>query len=277
VSLTEVRVPQLAAVGDNCIDRLRYATDGRLVRLVGGNALNVAIQARRAGIEAAYFGAIGPDEDGDLVRRALEREGVNVSGLVVRPGNTSITQIEVRSDGERIMAHEDFGVCQGYAPEPEALACIRRADHVHLGWFDDGGALRQQLASEGQSVSQDLTVNADPRNLGVEGLAIAFGSHPGAIDDAERLGREWLAQGARMAVITRGAEGASVISAENVWHIPAERVDPVDTTGAGDSFIAGFLAAWLRGAEPDLAARAGARLARLTCLHEGGFPQNIKV
>ncbi len=64
-----------------------------------------------------------------------------------------------------------------------------------------------------------------------------------------------------------------MIAAERMWHVPAERVDPVDTTGAGDSFIAGFLAAWLRGAAPDAAARAGAHRARLTCLPEGGFPQ----
>ncbi|EYD75558.1 putative sugar kinase protein [Rubellimicrobium mesophilum DSM 19309] len=234
----------------------------------------MAVQARRAGVAAAYFGAVGPDDDGDLVRRSLEQEGVDVGGLVVRPGNTSVTQIEVRRDGERVLAHEDFGVCRGYAPDAQMLSRLIQADHVHLGWLDDGGALRRRLALEGRSVSQDLTVNADPRNLGVEGLTIAFGSHPGTADDAERLGREWLGQGARMAVVTRGADGAAVIAAEGRWHIPAERVDPVDTTGAGDSFIAGFIAAWLRGAPPEAAARSGARQARLTCLHEGGFPQH---
>ncbi len=266
-------MPRLAAIGDNCIDRLRYALDGRVVRLVGGNAVNVAVQARRAGVDAAYFGAVGLDDDGDLVRRTLEHEGVDVGGLVVRPGSTSVTQIEVRRDGERVMAHEDFGVCRGYAPDAQMLSRLRQADHVHLGWLDDGGALRRLLSDEGRSVSQDLTVNTDPRNLGVGGLTIAFGSHPGIADDAEQLGREWLHQGAKLAVVTRGAEGAAVIAAEGMWHVPAERVDPVDTTGAGDSFIAGFLAAWLRGAAPDAAARAGAHRARLTCLHEGGFPQ----
>ena len=266
-------MPLLAAVGDNCIDHIVHARDGREVRLVGGNALNVAVQARRAGLGASYFGAVGADEDGARVRRALRREGVDDEGLVVRPGVTSVTRIDVRPDGERIIAAEDFGVCRGYAPGPGDMAVLLRADHVHLGWIDDAGALRERLAAEGRSVSQDLSVNADPASLGVEGLAIAFGSCPGPVGLAEALARDWLARGARMAVVTRGAEGALVFAGQGRWEIAAEPVDPVDTTGAGDAFIAGFLAAWLHGAAPDAAGAAGARRARDACLHAGGFPQ----
>ena len=160
---------------------------------------------------------------------------------MIRPGATSVTEIEVARDGERRLVREDFEVCRGYAPSPADLDRILTADHVHIGWLDDGGALRRLLAGQGRSVSQDLSVNADPGDLGVEGLSIAFGSLPGLPGPAEALGRRWLAQGARMAGVTRGKDGSTVVSPTEAWHIPAEPVDPVDTTGAGDGFIAAFL------------------------------------
>ena len=263
---------RLATGGDNCIDVLRYAADGRLARWVGGNAVNVAVQAAHAGAEVEYFGAVGADEDGRLTLKVLAAQGVRTEAVVVRSGPTSITEINVTPEGERIIAHEDFGVCRGYAPSPRDLKRILQADHVHIGWLDDGGELRRALAAEGRSVSQDLSVNAEPRNLEAAGLTIAFGSLAGPPGPAEVLAREWLAAGAAMAVVTRGAEGATVANASGLWHIPAEPVEPVDTTGAGDSFIAAFLLARLKGASPSESALEGVRAARLTCLHEGGFP-----
>ncbi len=260
-------------MGDNCIDVLRYAADGRTVRRIGGNAVNVAVQAARAGAVAEYFGAVGADEDGRLTLAVLAAQGVGIEGVVVRPGATSITEIDVTPEGERILSREDFGACRGYSPSSADLGRILSADHVHIGWLDDGGALRRALAAQGRSVSQDLSVNADPRNLGVEGLSVCFGSLAGPPGPAEALARGWLAQGAAMAVVTRGAGGATVVCREGVWHVPAEPVEPVDTTGAGDSFIAAFLLARIGGASPEQAARAGVRAAGLTCLHEGGFPQ----
>jgi fructoselysine 6-kinase len=265
--------PRLATVGDNCIDVLRYA-DGRVVRRLGGNAVNVAVQAVRAGAEVEYFGAVGDDVNGQFTLSVLAAQGVDIDGAVVRSAPTSVTEIDVRPDGERILAREDFGACRGYVPLPSDLERILRADHVHIGWLDDGGALRRALAQRGRPVSQDLSVNAHSRDLGVEGLTIAFGSLAGPPAPAEALARDWLARGVAVAVVTRGPEGATVVTREGVWHVPAEPVEPVDTTGAGDSFIAAFLLARLGGAAPEQAARAGVRAARLTCLHEGGFPQD---
>lgn len=265
--------PRLAAVGDNCIDVLRYAADGRVVRRVGGNAVNVAVQAARVGADVEYFGAVGADEDGRLTLAVLAAQGVGTGGVSVRPGPTSVTEIDVLPDGERIISREDFGVCGGYAPSSADVERLLVADHVHIGWLDDDGALRRELTARGQSVSQDLSVNADPRHLGVEGLTVAFGSLAGSPEPAEALARDWLARGATMAVVTRGPSGAMVVNRQNMWHIPVEAVEPLDTTGAGDSFIAAFLLASLNGAPAEQAARAGVRAARLTCLHEGGFPQ----
>jgi fructoselysine 6-kinase len=198
---------------------------------------------------------------------------VDVAGLVMRSGRTAVTRILVGADGERSILYEDFGTCRGYGPSPTEVERIAGFDHVHLGWIDDGGALRRALAARGVSVSQDLSVNARPQDLGSDGLAIAFGSRDGHVEAAIDLAHGFLAGGARLAVVTRGADGVVIASADQVWRVSAEPVVALDTTGAGDAFAAGFLSAWLRGHPPDVAGRSGSGLARLACLHAGGFPQ----
>ncbi len=261
---------RLAAVGDNCVDRL--APSGRA--LIGGNAVNVAVQWARLGHEAHYFGAVGPDAEGRLTRATLAKQGVEVARLVTRGSHTAFTEIEIAPDGERHMRAEDFGACAGYRPLAGDLRLLAGMDHVHIGWLDDGGAVRRALAAVGVSVSQDISVNARPEDLGVEGLALVFLSSEGDHAQARALAAALRRRGARDVVVTRGAAGSSVFVGDTDAAIPAASVAVCDTTGAGDSYIAGFLAALIGGAAPEAAGRRGAALAALTCRHEGGFPQD---
>jgi len=261
---------RIAAVGDNCIDKFLPPLGEALV---GGNAVNVAVQLSKLGHNAFYFGAVGPDVDGERTRAALIENGVGVAHIQDRPGKTAHTDIEVQPSGERVFLFEDFGVCAGYRPSDADLAVLKAMDHVHIGWLDDGGALRRALASSGVSVSQDISVNADPANLGIEGLAIAFGSV--GEDDAasEAMIDRFLSAGVRVAVVTRGAKGSVAATLEERAETGIRHVDVVDTTGAGDSFIAGFLSVHIAGGSLQEAVEAGRDRAALACSHVGGFPQ----
>ncbi len=260
---------RLAAVGDNCVDR--FSPSGRW--LIGGNAVNVAVQWSRLGHRASYFGAVGTDEDGERTKTVMAAQGVDLAGLVTRKTNTAFTLIDVTADGERHMRAENFGACAGYEPDAADIERLLAMDHVHIGWLDDGGRLRRRLAEAGVSLSQDISVNARPENLGVAGLRIAFVSGDGDHDAARAQALRLRAEGARDVVVTRGAAGSSVFLGNVDIEVPAEKIVPVDTTGAGDSYIAGFLAALIGGRMPQEAAEAGAALAARTCLHDGGFPQ----
>jgi fructoselysine 6-kinase len=79
--------------------------------------------------------------------------------------------------------------------------------------------------------------------------------------------------GAALAVVTCGAAGSRAYDGETWWSQPALPTDPVDTTGAGDSFIAGFLEARTVGASVGAALLRGAQQAAQTCTHLGGWPQ----
>ncbi|MCO4319427.1 PfkB family carbohydrate kinase [Phyllobacterium sp. 21LDTY02-6] len=261
---------QFAAVGDNCVDR--FQTPVREA-FAGGNAVNVAVQLTALGCPTAYFGAIGDDADGRHIVDALSANSVNTDHVAIRPAVTAFTDIDITEAGERVFVVEEFGACRGYAPEPDELPVLVQMRHVHIGWLDDGGALRQALAQSGTSVSQDVSVNADPRNLDVTGLGIVFAS-AGSPDEARHMAAEFHRRGAALAVVTMGALGSLASDGKEIVQIGIKPVDVVDTTGAGDSFIAGFIAARSReGGNLRVWLEAGRDAAAATCTHLGGFRQ----
>jgi fructoselysine 6-kinase len=105
------------------------------------------------------------------------------------------------------------------------------------------------------------------------GLSIAFLSVDCSRDEAGAVLRQTLDAGAALAVVTMGSRG-SIASDNRSWvSADAQFVNPVDTTGAGDTFIAGFIDARMKGLELQSSLEAGAAAAAETCLHYGGFPQ----
>lgn len=261
----------IATVGDNCIDRYLPPVDRELV---GGNAVNVAVNLRRLGHRTSYFGAVGDDTEGMRVQAVLSHIGVDLASLrTVAAGRTSLTVIATGADGDRHFVHEDFGVCRGYRPDAEELARLKTMRHVHIGWLDDEGATKRALAQAGISVSQDLSVNAEPASISPADLTIAFMSCDGDDAQAHDLARAVMAQGARLAVILRGARGSLALAGGDVSTGAALPVAVSDTTGAGDSFIAGFLAAHLAGKSIGACLASGHQEAASTCQIFGGFAQ----
>ena len=260
----------VATVGDNCIDRYGPPLD---FSTVGGNAVNVAIQLASLGGRTAYFGAVGDDADGRRVVSALRSRNVDVDHVITRRMVTAFTNIEFDAGGERVFAFEEFGACQGYAPTAPEVAVLSRLRHVHLGWLDDSGAVKRTLAAAGVTVSQDLSVNAAARDLQPDGLSIAFLSMDGSRAEAEALLRRTLDAGVRSAVVMMGHRGSMASDGRTWAFADAQPVEPVDTTGAGDTFIAAFLTAQMAGRDLQASLEAARLAAAVTCLHYGGFPQ----
>lgn len=262
--------PSFAVVGDNCIDRFLPPVGDSLV---GGNAVNVAVQLARLGCRVEYFGAVGDDAAGEAVARALRDNGVGTGWLRRAAGEaTARTDIETLPGGDRRFVFESFGACLGYRPGPAEIARLRHMSHVHVGWLRGAVQLRQALAGSGVVLSQDLSVNNRAEDLVPTGLAIAFTSSTPESADAEsdRL----LSEGAKLAVVTLGASGSLVNEAGKIRRAPAVPVPVTDTTGAGDAFIAGFLDAHAKHLTLQECLQQGTRLGGLACGHRGGFPQH---
>lgn len=256
---------EVAAVGDNCIDR--YLAPVGLATM-GGNAVNVAVHLQRLGLRSAYFGAVGSDDDGGRMLDCFKDNGLNTDHVQVKQGVTAYTNLDIDESGDRIIAFEDFGVCRAYQPSASDIKALLSMRHVHIGWLNDGGDLKRRLRSAGVSVSQDITVNP-----GAEGLTIAFGSAGLDPDAAIYIANGYLAQGAALAVVTRGAMGSIATDGIIMAEAGILPVEVTDTTGAGDTFVAGFIAQRLSGGDLQQCLRAGRDAAANTCTHFGGFPQ----
>lgn len=261
--------PLMIAVGDNCLDA--YLTRNQLA--VGGNALNVAVQWRERGLHARYMGVVGPDAEGDTILAAIAAAGLDPADCERRPGHTAVTLLQDRQ-GDRRFLLEDLGVGLQYVPDPDRMATLAQADWVHLGTNSAQGLLRR-LLDAGLRFSVDVSTAHTTLDLADVSLVFASGPEDGAVPVAP-LVEAFLANGAKRAVVTCGRRGAFYHDGSSLHQVAAQPVAVVDTCGAGDSFIAAFLAdhmvAGLGAAEA--LARATAAAAA-TCLHEGGFPQTL--
>lgn len=259
---------ELIAVGDNCLDV--YLSKDHMA--VGGNALNVAVQWHRQGLTARYFGVVGKDAEGDIILAALEQAGLDPAGVERRDGSTAVTLL-LEQGGDRRFLLEDLGVGLGYVPEPSRKARMLAADWVHLG-TNTAAALIEELARFGRPFSVDVSTQHDA--LPLVGVRLVFASGPEQDDvPVEPILQAFRERGAQRTIMTCGSRGAYLDDGVTVRHVAARAVEPVDTCGAGDSFIASFLAAWLTGRSDEDALLAATGAAAATCLHEAGFPQPL--
>lgn len=255
------------AFSDNVVDCYR---DENLM-YPGGNCVNHAVFAQRCGADAAYAGAVSDDAAGRAIRAALMAEGVNVSRLRDLPGQTAYCVIELR-DGERAFAGANLGVSI-IAPEAEDLAMASAADALHTGRSSHIDAWIPAL-SRLTRISYDFATVRDAERIAPLAAHCFLASFSGgdlSFDEALELARTTRAAGAEWVLVTRGGEGALLAGPDGVVEAPAEKVVPVDTLGAGDTFIAATLVGLLRGEAPGEILSTAAREAARTCLAHGAF------
>ncbi|NDV49350.1 MULTISPECIES: PfkB family carbohydrate kinase [Salipiger] len=260
----------LITVGDNCLD---VYVDKNLMA-VGGNALNVAVQWARAGHPALYLGAIGNDPEGDIMFEQISRTGLSTDGIERRTGGTAVTLIRER-DGDRRFLLEDLGVGECYEPIPESYAALQQAGWVHLGTHSSPRLVNRLVAD---AIPFSIDISTERTGFSLAGVSIVFASGPE--DKAQPVSPildRLHADGAETVVLTCGPRGAFFSKGGLRRSAPAHPVQVVDTCGAGDSFIARFLADFaVAGLDPEIAMAAATEAAALTCQHAGGFPQPLR-
>ena len=253
------RVPRVAALGDSCADV--YPRLG--VRYPTGNAVDVAVHLRRLGVPVALISAAGDDEAGREMREALEGEGLDLSRFRTLPGATAVTRMDL--DGtDRVHGEYDEGVLADLVFSEEDVAFAASFDLVHTAFWGRADSCLEALRRGGARVSFDYaTKREDPlvvRTL--PSVDYAFFSHaPGRDEDIEAFLRETVARGPRIAVATFGAGGSLAFDGEGFRSFGIFETRAVNTVGAGDAFIAGFLATLLRGGDVTACLEEGARIA----------------
>ncbi|MFI9836511.1 carbohydrate kinase family protein [Nonomuraea sp. NPDC051941] len=260
------------------IDHIPEGQDTVLVEQIrltaAGAAAGTAVDLVKLGNPVITMGAAGDDELGDFLVAVLAKRGVDVSRLVRRAGEqTAASILPIRLDGGRPSFHvPGANLSVTYADlDPDVLRGVRA---IHLGGMDvtfglgDPAffALLDEVRASGTVITMDL-LSEMPDLLG---MARAFLPHvdyvlpnesqallmTGASDVGEAA-RALLADGPRGVLVTLGAAGSLVVTAEGAETVPALKVDVSDTTGCGDAYCAGFLTGLLHGQDVLTAARWG--------------------
>ena len=258
------------------IESIPAGSDGQLVETIrmspAGTAGGTAVVLARLGAEVRSFGAVGEDPAADTLLALLAREGVDVTGLVRKPDlQTSASVIPVRPNGDRPAWH-CIGANGAFTLDDLGPGALDGLTHVHLGGpeFLGGEAAGRLLADarqRGAVTSVDVLAPGDPDLLAWIADALPHVDYllpndeqvlgfTGATDLAEGA-RALVAAGAGCVAVTQGAEGALVVTADDVVEVPAYPIDVVDTTGCGDAFSAGFLRGLSLGRDPAGAAALG--------------------
>lgn len=264
---------RVLGIGDNVLDH--YVDQGKLYP--GGNAVNVAVYTAQLGaVGNEYIGIVGSDVQGDHLLTALEAEGVDVSLVRRAVGPTGSPQVALDEDGDRrFVASNRGGVQHGLRLRltEDDLAAVASADVVHTSVYSSVEDRLAELAAF-SPVSFDFSDEHGDEYVDQVCVHVKHAFFSGAgmeRHEVQELAARALRAGCSTAVVTLGADGAWVASADGGFVQESQRVRPVDTLGAGDGFISGFLVGLYAGSAVSEAAAAGAAAASRACGFNGAF------
>jgi fructoselysine 6-kinase len=265
----------LLGIGDSTVDI--YLSEG--MQYPGGNTVNVAVQARHCGMATSWLGCLGRDILGDLLWRSLAAEGVDVSHVRCIDGPNPWSRI--RHEGtDRIFAGSNPGVRDRYDLQPDDARFIAAHDVVHTSVHSGLDSSAGWLKASARVLSYDYSEHWERQGVAetFQHVDIAFLSTPRR-SEAECLDlRRWCASaGPGIVVATRGAAGAVALQGSEVATVPAAPAVVVDTLGAGDGLVAGFLAGVAEGRPLSECLARGAAQAACVCGHKGGFGHGIPI
>lgn len=261
----------------------KLANDIRLV--LGGSSSITAFNLAALGTKVGFVGVIGRDVFGDFIQQRLASAGVELKAL--RRDNTRRTGITVWFDENGRRSGMTYpGTIPLLRARDISIRQLELARHLHVGHY----FLLTHLHAEAPDLfarakRMDLTTsldcNYDPAekwNSRIEQVLrhtdIFFPNEQEALLLTGRRSVEAAARAlgklARIVAVKLGSEGVLVFHDGNSFHVPARKVRVVDTTGAGDSFNAGFLSQFLRGASVTVATNAGLAAAARCVARVGG-------
>ncbi|MEJ7708970.1 MAG: carbohydrate kinase family protein [Pyrinomonadaceae bacterium] len=239
-------------------------------REIGGGAAITACGTARLGLRTALLAVVGGDDDTWLVDK-LKLRGVNTDQLQRHPSEPTGLTVSVSTTEDRAF-FTYFGANQGL-PNLLSESSLRRevmsrARHVHLACAPEPALLidlTRELRASDVRVSVDVGwheawLKSSLSAQALQGVSLFMPNEreaeamTGETEPPEML-RAFARMGLHGVVLKLGANGAALLLNRQTYMCPAQRVDAVDTTGAGDCFDAGFIYGWSRGEAPETCLR----------------------
>ncbi len=259
------------------VDRLNWGASTWVETIgtsMGGNGANTCYAIARLGVPVRLVSVVGDDNYGDEMMAGLRSVGVDTRAVTRAWGASATTIVLVRSDGNRLFLHKP-GVCLHAPAEPvefspslvDGVSCYHLANPFALPAFRQYAAETMRRArAAGLMTSLDAAWDSQGRwlqDLGpcLPNVDLLFVNQEEAqmltgVQDPVEAARALHKAGARTVALKLGAKGCMVLSDGQEFSAPGFEIEVIDTTGAGDCFAGGFLAAVQRGLPLKEAARA---------------------
>ncbi|MDR2184985.1 MAG: carbohydrate kinase family protein [Treponema sp.] len=240
---------------------------GSFRKTLGSSTALCAANIAKMGLKVGFCGKVGNDEDGHFVLRELQARHVDTSFCKIDPFSETGITLGLNWGGDRALVTV-LGATSTFSAADFDPTVLKTAGHIHVGSFFLQAALRRDLpgifkTARGLGLTTSLDAGWDDTgtwDFGIRDLLphtdVFFPSETEALNvtgksSAEEAAAE-LAGLCRIAVIKRGSLGAYCVSNGRVWQTASyDDVPVVDTTGAGDSFNAGFIYGFVRGLPPE--------------------------
>jgi 2-dehydro-3-deoxygluconokinase len=289
---------KIACIGE-CMIEFSAARDGLFARGFGGDTLNTAVYLSRLGIDTTYVTALGDDALSEAMVAAWQAEGIYTQEVLRMPGRVpGLYMIERDARGERSFIYwRDRAPAREFFDRADdaGLERLSRFDWLYLSgislslYGETGRARLRELLVAARRRGGRIAFDGNYRPRGWNDAEVArraFNSVLPLVDlalptledeqalfgdaDATACLARLKAQGISEIVVKRGPLGCVIAASGRQVEIPPPHVvQPVDTTAAGDSFNAAYLAARIFGAAPEQAAQAGHRLASIVIMSPG--------
>jgi len=248
-----IRVPRIPLPGETI-------SGENLVTSAGGKGANQAAACANLGSQVTMIGAVGQDDFGRRMKEGLRKVGISVSFIQENPGVPSGTaMIMVDAAGENVIVLS-AGANSYVVIDRNAEELIRNAKILLLQLeiptdivfrsikiANDAGVPVLLNPAPAIALPNEIYSRIDYLIPNEIEASILSGVEVKDIASAEKAAGILLDRGVKTVIITLGANGAFLASGNNRHAIPAMKINPVDTTGAGDAFIGGFAAAIVEG------------------------------
>ena len=276
-----LRVPHAPAAGETLLGH-------SIAHIPGGKGANQAVSCAREGGRVGMIGCVGNDAHGQALRDALERDGIDTAALRTSPSEPTGTALILVEDGgqNRIVmipganaqAEIDqaalrqqlqgaaFLVTQFEIPMDQVARAISVAH--------EAGCKVLLNPSPVQPIAEPLWPRIDTLVVNEIEAEALCGQAADSPQEAALAGQALRAKGIARVVVTLGAGGAVAVDADGARHHPAPKVQAVDTTAAGDTFLGALAVALGEGQSFDEAVRLGIRAAAL-CIQQPGAQPSI--
>ena len=262
-------MPDIIALGEPMVELNRHKGADHYAVSCGGDVSNAMVAAARSGASTGMATAVGDDEFGRMLLAMWAREGVDAASVKMdAAAPTGIYFVSHTEAGHDFSYRRTGSAASLFGPEDLPRAAIRSAKVLHVSGISQAISTRAADAvfeamaearaagvllsydtnirvklwpvARARAVIHEAMTNIDIALPGLDDARLLVG-----VEDPDAIADRYLSFGARIVALKLGSQGCLIATAEQRLRIPPHRVDPVDATGAGDTFDGAFLAEYL--------------------------------